>query len=211
MGRDPKDRVTAGQRAGLPLARAQRLAVETQKRAKRGRASVLYGVSLLGVAGLVGLGVMSTTSETVTGTAPSVATAAPVPSQPTVASAQTPATVAPSAPIVVTLPVDPANPTCVQMVETHLNTLYRTSAEDADWTGRQDAVATLIQAALDCDDTSLKITGSLELAGTNLADIRVRWGREDWTLDLAMVDIVGPGAVTDAAEMSNDSFEFVVR
>ncbi|MEO0918325.1 MAG: hypothetical protein AAFY31_15290 [Pseudomonadota bacterium] len=228
MTSNVKDRATAGQRAGLPLARAQRLTAETQKRARKGSAGLLYGVGILGVAGLVAFGVSSEQNSTSTQTA---AIQTPLPEQPaigaadatppSVTSAQTAGVVqaaVPSSeaalaasPTVTSLPIDVSHPACVQSVETRLNTLHEMTANQTHWSQQQNALSDLVQAALDCNDTRLKIVGSIELIGTNMADVRVRWDRNNWTLDLNMIDNIEQQAALSATGITDDAVEFVIR
>lgn len=205
-------------RAGLPLARAQRLAAEADSRARKGKANVLYGIGVLGVAALVGAGMMSreagfeTTAnaseqtraeEPIVAAAPSQPETLPVPK----AVAQPESQTAPVVPA--SISVDRTQPQCVQAIETRLDALYQLGATGKP--GVESAIRGLVQTALDCDNTQLRITGSMELIGTGLADVRVRWGRADWLLDLAMVETADRQATPPAAIINDSSVEFVIR
>lgn len=235
MAKAPASLAKEGRRAGLPLARAQRLAAETERRAGKGRAGVYGAVGVLSVAGLVVFGLMSDASNdrsaavtpSVASVAPplvaeprqSASTAAVIPSESTptpqvpVASSTARDTVSGAAePMRLTsVPVNASNPACVQAVETRLSALYQVSDKGNEWAGLEEAIGNLVQAALDCDDAQLRITGSMELAGTDLADIRVAWEREDWLLDLEMVDFADRTAALPAAKINEERIEFVIR
>ena len=213
-----QDNAKGNARAGLPLARAKRLAAETDRQARKGRVGVLYGFGLLGVAGLVGLGVMSSEPATQANGSVALATiaqapaAAAAPSLPDALPVAAPdPTPEPDQAVLTSIPVDPTQPACVQAVETRLDALYQMSRAEADASGVEGAMQGLVQAALDCDKTQLRITGSMELIGTNLADIRVRWGRANRLLDLAMVEIADRQAERPVADIGDDLVEFVVR
>lgn len=222
------DRATAGQRAGLPLARAQRLAVETRKGARKGSTGLLYGVALLGVSALVGFGLVT---EQASPPSSAVASQTTLPEQPLIASpvgsaiadsavaatetasARVPQLepVAAVQPQTVSLPIDSNHPACVQSVETRLNTLHETTVTKAHWSTQQSALSDLVQSALDCNEARLKIRGSIELIGTNMADVSVRWDRNSWTLDLNMIDNIEEQAALSAPGITDDAVEFVIR
>lgn len=222
------DRATAGQRAGLPLARAQRLAVETKEAAHKGSAGLLYGVSLLGVSALVGFGLVTEQDSAPASVAANQTT---LPEQPFIespigyaiadsavgaakiatASVSQLEPVAAVEPQTVFLPVDSSHPACVQSVEARLNTLHKATLSEAHWSKQQSALSDLVQSALDCNEARLKIRGSIELIGTNMADVSVRWDRNSWTLDLNMIDNIEEQAALTTPGITDDAVEFVIR
>lgn len=228
MTRNVTDRTTAGQRAGLPLARAQRLAAETQKRAGKGSASLLYGLALLGVSGLVGFGLFTEQSSVPSSV---VATQTALPEQPLIASPTAPAMAEVSVPVAeivsaavkplemeksaepqaVSLPINSSHPACVQSVETRLNILHETTVSNAHWSKQQSTLSDLVQSVLDCNETRLKIRGSMELIGTDMADVRVRWDLKNWTLDLNMIDNIEQHPALSTSDTTDGTVEFVIR
>ncbi len=219
-----KDRVTAGQRAGLPLARAQRLTAETQKRARRGGTGVLYGIGIFSVAGLVGFGVMTgqapdpvqvaslqTSASDAAFDAPTTITASDTVVDAIASVADAPNEFVPEAPVTTSIPIDQNDPACVRSVETRLNSLHEMAVTDVHWSRQQDALSNLVQAALDCSETRLKIVGSIELIGTDMADVRVRWDRNNWTLDLNMIDNIEQQSALASPGITEQAVEFVIR
>ena len=93
------------------------------------------------------------------------------------------ASVASAAPL---LP-SPDAPDCVQAVESRLGSLSLSAQQMVPWIDLQDELGTLVQSTLDCDAAGVQIVGSLALAATEFADIRLRWDREAYILELATV------------------------
>ncbi|MEO1678364.1 MAG: hypothetical protein AAFU80_09420 [Pseudomonadota bacterium] len=104
-----------------------------------------------------------------------------------------------------------ALPDCVQSIEDKVASLRSATSGDDAWAAQQGNVAALVQATLDCSHAQLEIAGSLELLGTDLADLRISWDREDWNLDLAMID--GLGQLEAGPDPASDAttIQFVIR
>ncbi|WP_299890466.1 hypothetical protein [uncultured Ruegeria sp.] len=238
-----------GKRAGLPLARANRLA-ETAE-AKRGRApSMIVATGLLTVAAIVSVGVMpantalSTAFDALHGEA--VSTSLETPKRPkqrphntventplnpetvtetaatpsatdmdllpdVIAKTEPPAQPVLEEPVQVVASINPAAPYCIQMIQSRVAALHYVTQTASDWDSRQQDVSRLVQSTLDCSQAGLQIAGSLELAGTGIADLRVRWNLETWTLHLAVVDSAYSESGVQLAGVSDQSIEFVVQ
>lgn len=82
---------------------------------------------------------------------------------------------------------NPDAPYCIRMIETHLGALGSSSSEDTPWTDLRSDLGRLVQNALDCPDAGVQIVGSLALASTDIADMRLRWDRSEQVLELATV------------------------
>lgn len=233
-----------GKRAGLPLARANRLAESAE--AKKGRGpTFIVATGLLTVAAIVSLGV--TPGNTAldkffnisdsSGAAPvldvskrpiaraePVAEPAPVMEQTTAAAVEAPVETA-SVVEAIEPPAESAkegrllamvgdnsnDPYCIQRIESRLVSLHAATRSGPEWNNRVNDVSQLVQTTLDCSHAGLQVIGSLELAGTGIADLRVSWNLETWTLDLAVVDSTNRDADLQVASASDQSIEFVVQ
>lgn len=228
-----------GRRAGMPLARAQRL-VEHTNEARGGMSKAIVGLGIVSVGTLIGVGLMegersganaavgdaaiaSAPQPAAPGTPPveqeAIATlpaapeADPLPmSAPDPApSSQSEGTVVASLEEPAVAAIEPSGPYCIQVIETQLLDLRASAANDAAWDAKQDDVAQLVQSALDCREAGLEITGSLELIDTPVADLKVTWDRDAWSLALVMIDSAEPTDPTPSESDSGRSIEFVVR
>ncbi|MEO0669547.1 MAG: hypothetical protein AAFZ99_16665 [Pseudomonadota bacterium] len=103
--------------------------------------------------------------------------------EPTATPTQPVAALASAAPL---LP-SPDAPACVQAVESRLGSLSLSAQQMVPWIDLQDELGTLVQSTLDCDAAGVQIVGSLALAATEFADIRLRWDRDAYILELATV------------------------
>ena len=190
-------------RAGVPLARAERLAAQTSSTSGgKGKLALLAGV--LGLA-VVGVAVFSLSPESTAPTSQTVADsrqaavtpAAPVTDiNPTVAvdpDPAPPASTAPSpaqaAPTVAPVEQRVTQAACITAIEANLLALRDKSllATSAPWPGKQDEINTLVQYVLDCSDGSIEMIGSMELVGSGLANLLVSWDRFAFTLQLRTV------------------------
>jgi len=240
-----------GKRAGLPLARARRLAENAESKMGRGP-SVVVATGLLSVAAIVAVGVMPgntarnldidsvaavtdqasvpapnssrrpvqrpeiTAEVTTPKPAETADQATEIPANPT---AQAPVTVSVDPPAQPVPEVEAAveanststDPYCIQMIRAKVVSLQADTHAGSGWDSHQHNVSQLVQSTLDCSHAGLQVTGSLELAGTGIADLRVRWNLDSWTLDLAVVDSNTPEADLQLAGDPDQSIEFVVQ
>ena len=208
-------------RAGIPLARAERLKKQTDNLAKRPGGGVL-GLSTLAVAGVLAAGVIAPRDvnsasvgaffedfqlrqEAGVGDTPSlgrrasdrtfgVDTAKPeVDEGQKVASLQSDVTVVsdvqPAEPVVekALFDVNVNAAYCVRMVAAQIQSLSLSAERDLPWMDMQDDIGRLVQTALDCPASGVQILGSLDLAATDIADMRLRWDRDAYVLELATV------------------------
>lgn len=229
-----------GRRAGVSLARAQRLAGKTSS-AGTTPSRVYVSLGILAIGGFVGYGLYASentsehpilqagaaevTEAPVSGSAPNALALAlstppamadtssePLPSpelQPIEEALEVADT--PDSPIPADSEVVVALPDCVQSIEDKVASLRSATSGDDAWAAQQGNVAALVQATLDCSHAQLEIAGSLELLGTDLADLRISWDREDWNLDLAMID--GLGQLEAGPDPASDAttIQFVIR
>lgn len=219
-----------GRRAGVSLARAQRLAGKTST-ADSVAPRLYVGVGALAIVGLVGYGIYEGTQASAapdsnliasisTGTpadvtAPIAGAASSAPAYALVEGAEavvspTSAPV-PDAPVAQPREIVAAVPGCVETIERKIDVIRSAAAGENDWNVQQENVTALVQATLDCSDAQLEIAGSLELLGTDLADLRIRWDREDWNLDLAMIDGADLPGEEAAADPEAKTIQFVIR
>lgn len=229
-----------GRRAGVSLARAQRLAGKTNA-ADSTSPRIYVGLGVAAIAGLVGYGLYapndasaSLLSQTDTGFEPQIA--APVPGPAASASNVADLTDAPAPNAVRSPDTEPfrtaslgetsnapqpsalapreivvAVPDCVRSIDERVEMLRSTASENDDWSEQQDNVTALVQATLDCSHAQLEIAGSLELLGTDLADLRIRWNRDDWNLDLAMIDSFSQSEAGPDPASDPSTIQFVIR
>jgi hypothetical protein len=241
MARGKKAELPSQGRAGMSMARAERLVAKTQTRANKS-SRVFVALGLATVAGMTAYGVLGAK-----GNGPAQGMQAYAASEPDVAIAPVPATVemsaqptlpAGTAEVEATLamvrdadlagadvPVDaipetsppaPAENTiasaeCVDVIEGLLVSLRTSAAADGSWTTQQDGLTRLVQATLDCEGAGFRIAGSLELVGSGIADLKVHWDREGKVLDLAMIDRTEGSVVEEAAVLDDTSIQFVIR
>lgn len=216
-------------RAGMPLARAQRLAARTGgTSAATPRAYLALGI--LSVAAIIGLGAAqgippaagpadATPLPAPVAGVPAPTEEAPAPPAATIVAAADPASglvqvaadpaegtvQAAAGPVVIAAPAA-TMAGCVGAIDGRVG-LLRASA-GTGWSAQRDGVLELLQSALDCRDARLEIAGSLELLGSDLADLRVRWNAAERALNLAVVDRT---ATPPAAVAEGDAIEFVIR
>lgn len=200
----------SGQRAGLPLARAQRLAAKVDRQsAAAPRAFLILGfltVATIGAAAVFPVGGIDFGSFLNAEKAEAVPEATAV-SQ-VANDIQAEANV--DTPVIIDDLNVPVATACVQAIESQLaklQTVALTKEQPADY--RQ--VGVLVQNAFDCSDASLKIDGSLELLGTGMANLRVQWNRVDRALHLSMIDQSATAPVADPAVAEGRAIEFVLR
>jgi hypothetical protein len=210
-----------GQRAGLSVARAQRLSAKTAAPEGQG-GRVLAGLGFLAIAGLVGLGILFVNApEAVTEvaaaeaapTAPeAIAAALPKPEP---AAVEMPVAVAAAEPIAaaeaIPEPLPVAAAPCVQTIEALLASLGTAASKDERWSAHEGDLNQLVQATLDCEDAGFRVAGSLELVGSGLADLKVRWDRKEKILDLAMVDRPADASARPPVRLDEAGVEFVIR
>ncbi|MEL6585407.1 MAG: hypothetical protein AAFY65_02535 [Pseudomonadota bacterium] len=209
MATSPDTDATVRPRAGMPLARAQRISARADT-TRSTRSRPLIGLALVGAGAVTAI----------------LFAADPAPDQPAMAGsapvASAPAAAPPSEEGVPTQVVEtaavPARPRtralvvpCVYDIEQSFEALHLLAAQSPDWDIRRDGIATLMQHAVDCGAASLNVTGSLELAMTDIADLRIRWDRKAARLDLAVID--GTDITAEMAVFSDDGrpIELVLR
>ena len=233
-----KNRLPSGVRAGMTLARAERLATKAGEGGGRA-AQISVALGALMVVGMAAYGVLGTearTSEAVAGLAagPEVAAAESsvdvgklALSAPAGESDTPPALAAPAAGSVElasagaeagALALDPAPELavaaalpCVQRIEGLLVSLHDSVATDGSWDRQQLGVTELVQATLDCDAAGFQVAGSLELLGSGLADLKVEWDRDAKVLGLAMIDRAEASAVETTMARDDKTIKFVIR
>lgn len=194
----------SGARAGVPLARAQRLAarVERPRRRRRVWPILALALALPGFAGAVAL--------MPEGLPLDVGGPARIAAVTDTALAPDPLTDLPRLPErrpdlrALVIP-------CVARVEARLADLHATAQTEEARAARQDGLSRLVQATLDCRAAGLEIEGSLELAEMGLADIRVTWQRDSSRLRLTVVDDVPAGGAQVAFSEDGLPVEFVIR
>ncbi|MGL4237588.1 hypothetical protein [Tabrizicola sp.] len=220
-------------RAGMPLARAERLAAKTETRSS---ASPRFYAALgfAAIAGLVGYGVVqnghdagmpelalavaktdaAAPAAAMSPEAPvSLATAAsPIEAMPTTEASAAPSEALP----MVASAAEPstavaASASCLDTIEGLLASLQSAAATDGRWATQQDGLGKLVQATLDCEEADFRVAGSIELAGSGLADLKIRWDRESKVLDLAMIDSFAEPPTQEPASSDDQAIEFVIR
>ena len=201
-----------GHRAGVPLARAHRLASQAEKTSKD-RSWVLSFLGLATVGALVAYGIYGQSVPSASAAEvrpqavqPVVAASAPDPA-PDAAPEVTAAQIAPLAPVV---EASASAPVCINTIQTKVEALQVSVMIDTD-AAHQDAVAELLQSTLDCESATLRIEGSLELFGSGLAALRVRWDSDVQRLDLAMIDTSAAATDLPVPEAGTQTIEFVIR
>ncbi len=212
MSAKSKKSLHAPQRAGIPLARANRLREQTQILARRPAGGVL-GLSTIAVIGLVAVGTLAPGGAPTAQAKEYIAVVRDVIPEPVRTAVlgedkmQEVAT-APSPRQVETQQVRPATaprptmakpetaavaevrsgaPYCIRMIDPHLGALTSDVDGGAPWTELKDDLGRLVQNALDCPEAGVQIVGSLSLAATDIADMRLRWDRAENSLELATV------------------------
>ncbi len=196
-------------RAGLPLARAQRLAARTGSTSAGGPRAFL-ALGILSAGAIFAYGAMrpvgpAAVPAVFVAAADAAGSAAGAAAS---AAGERAAPAAALAPVEVAAPA--AMPACISTIEAQLDVL-RAAAAGTGWSSQQQNVSKLVQDTLDCSDAKLQIDGSLELIGSGLADLRVRWDRADWTLNLAMIELSAAPAATDGGVADGQAIEFVIR
>ncbi|MBM7069851.1 hypothetical protein [Actibacterium sp. 188UL27-1] len=234
----PKGKVGVGRsrRAGVPLARANRLAEKTAgKAAPRGMwllAATLSGAVAIAIVAFGFLASDNASPTTVTEVTSPAKAAAAVSSvaaskDTDVQPDQAPPAEGTAQARVERPPTVKAEPqifraACVTAIEANLLALKEKSqiAASTPWPNKQDEIGTLIQYVLDCPDSSIDMVGSMELIGSGLADLLISWDRFAFTLELrtvprnalAAVEADDPAArETNYAEDNERRIRFLIR
>ncbi|SFS15312.1 hypothetical protein [Yoonia litorea] len=217
MVAEPKNHNAGRARAGVPLARAQRLAKQAEARSANRKSAAPAVVGILAVT-LLGIGGYFYSSG-----APSAAAAlgdaqeggavspiiqepentqavalndTAVPEPVAAPFATEPAT-AVVAPAIQTVPERqvfaprPVLPPCVNAVERHLTNLYRADVTGTQWDTKRQHIRDTVQAVLDCELATFTLDGDFDLAATALADLQVSWNRSAASLSLAVIESTG--------------------
>ncbi|PJI91532.1 hypothetical protein BC777_0361 [Yoonia maricola] len=220
---------TARARAGVPLARAQRLAEKADAKSRSDKSflpliSAILGLAVLGTAGYFYSG--SGVSPAVDAAKVSVVSSADTADQSAVLNAspleetveRTVAAV-PEKPEAVVANVDPTAPLaprpalapCVQSVEQQLFSLHNANDQGAVWDVKRQHIRDAVQSVLDCDVASFDLTGDFELAASDLADLQINWDRSAANLKLTVVDSVAPAAQDVAYTDDGQPIAFIVN
>lgn len=197
---------TARGRAGVPLARAQRLAQKADaKNQQSGSRLPLVGLFVV-VALLGGAGFYYT--EMPQEPAPVVATTAPAPVAAAVAQINDDvvaidtgvATQEQSTDVAAGLdqtPVLAPRPVlapCVRTIEQRLLSLHDADNQNMEWNVKRQRIRDTVQSVLDCELADFDLTGDFELASSDLADLQVVWDRSAANLKLTIVDSIALSA-----------------
>jgi hypothetical protein len=239
MGSGKKPEHLPSGRAGLSMARAERLVAKTQIRGTRSpQAFVALGLAT--VAGMTAYGVLSgtgldrgedvmvfaTAEAGAVAPAASIVTTATVPLETTVPTGRAVASAVDAEAVVQTSAAPEENPAaivasadsptvstgCIDQIEDLLVSLQSSATVADSWSTQQDGLTSLVQATLDCESAGFRVAGSLELLGSGLADLKVHWDRESKVLDLAMIDRTdAPIAANDISSTDASSIEFLIR
>ncbi len=221
---------TARGRAGVPLARAQRLAQKADAKTQKGGSGLPLVSLLLAVAVLGGAGYFY--SGTIQEPAPLVSVAAPEPAPAAVANPEAEVVQASSGDAVAEPDIEvstpstelvalfedapqlaprPVLPPCVRTVEERLLGLYNTNSQNAEWDVKRQLVRDAVQSVLDCDQASFGVVGDFELASSDLADLQVNWDRSAANLTLTVVDSVVPSADQAVYTTDGQPITFIVN
>ena len=182
-------------RAGVPLARAQRLKKQANAN-KSGRGPLIgVGVALLaGLAAFAALGPGTEPEATVTAAveqpeAP-VTAAVEQPVEPAEAPARAAAiaTEPVLSPAATSVPRDTALPRCIAGIETQLNDVFAQRGDDHAWPVKQQGLSSLVQAGLNCELAMVEMIGSFDVAQSELGSVHVKWNRDTRALRIAVVD-----------------------
>ena len=78
---------------------------------------------------------------------------------------------------------------CIAAIEAQLDVLAAKSegAEASAWTDKEEEIGTLMQYVLDCPDAGIEINGNVELVAKDIADLFIRWDRFGRSLKLNTV------------------------
>jgi len=173
------------ERAGLPLARAQRLNRQSGAAKKNGRA-ILFAVA----AGVVFAGgvvaVLSGGPDAMPQTAPvevASTTNADVeePTAPEAVQFTKPVTVTyGAAPVVAS--------SCLGRLERALGDVYDLRGAENTWPAKQEGLRSLLQTGLGCDDARVEMSGNFEIARGDLGSVSVKWNPVNRVLRLTVVD-----------------------
>lgn len=137
----------------------------------------------------------------------------PSPEAPVVAVVSTPAPVATPSPIRTPAPTSErvlASAGCEASIAIELAEIYdAVAAVEASWDSHRAPFHGLVQKVLNCPETGLDVTGSLDLVDQNLADLKVSWDGEAGNLNLRAIGVGAPAQDTDATGPYN--LNFVLR
>ncbi|MEL6839821.1 MAG: hypothetical protein AAFP85_11060 [Pseudomonadota bacterium] len=214
----------ARNRAGMPLARAQRLSDKAASKERSTSSSTLLVV--LAIVATIGGGVVFVNSSA---QAPEAAvqdiTIAALPqvtgdtnaviSDVQTASAETPPPT--QAPVDITEEPAPSfapRPTlspCFERVEDHLTALYRADIQSLAWEVKRDRIRAAAQTALNCEGAGVSFAGDFELTATDFADLRVQWDRTAGHLAFTIVDSMAPEASDVVLTDDGQPIAFIVH
>lgn len=184
-------------RAGLPLARAQRLHAQT---ARIGRFSALRttAVSLVAIGAVVVFGAFPAASARVQSVILAASNGTPLAQlagdlvqplpqdAPTEVASAEPVVTEDIAPEAILFDANADAPACIVGIEQALADMV--SRADASWSDNQETIDAIVQRGVDCPQAGVRIAGSLELAQTGFADLRLQWDRATWVINLTTVD-----------------------
>lgn len=226
----PQNETAARGRAGVPLARAQRLNEKATAQADRGPSTALpvaiSGIALIGVLAFFTMGQSSSPSDvSVTPVGAVKATAQELPQDPTPEIAPAPLeTASVAVPDVMRFasavdaaaeaPAQSARPRlapCIETIEVTLRRLEAVNAQGLDWEAKQLHIQDMAQAGLNCHLAIVQLDGDVELAKSDLADLRVRWDRDSAVLELTIVDSFGDDLHKVAYTDDGQPIEFIVH
>ena len=194
----PQIQEGARNRAGMPLARAQRLtdrAGETQRKPK----SPWIFAAILAVAvaggGIYVLIEQAQLRDIPADAATSIAApTVPATIEPTQSPASSQSTTGTTATGGTALAPRPALSRCMAQIESHLTALQTASATAQPWDTKRTHIRSAAQTALNCDTAGVTFEGDFELAASDFADLQVTWDRATGRLAFTIVDSVPPGA-----------------
>jgi hypothetical protein len=204
---------TARGRAGVPLARAQRLAQKADAKSKQSRSrlpfvSLFLAVVVLGSAGFYYTEIAQKPAPIAAFVAPESASAAVANPSVEVAQINDGSAVIDTdianqeqsidevVPFVETpqFAPRPVLAPCVRTIEQRLQSLYDVDDQNAEWDVKRRHIRDAVQSVLDCDQATFEVTGDFELASSDLADLQVVWDRSAANLKLTIVDSIPPSA-----------------
>ncbi|NNE89049.1 MAG: hypothetical protein HKN27_13320 [Silicimonas sp.] len=220
MGANPHNDGKARGRAGVPLARAQRLSQKAVAKGESGKLPVLpIIVAAIGFSGFVGYTSVSafrTTDEPAvvveqkTQPAKPAFVATPV-TAPAKVAEDVPWSAQASSKVVPVSVVRPRLAPCLASIEFRLRLLQTANANNEPWSAKKDYIQSVAQSVLDCDQATIQLDGAVELAASDFADLRVRWDRNAAVLDLTIVDSVPADMYQVAFSDDGQPVEFLVH
>ncbi|MDX8346853.1 hypothetical protein SLH49_02535 [Cognatiyoonia sp. IB215446] len=202
----------ARNRAGMSLARAQRLSDKAKSTERSGATPkvLLFGVALAALGG-VGFLLQSNLGTPAVDTAEIIATdavAAPAIEDIQITSAQE--AVAEEIPAETFAP-RPILAPCIARIENDLTALQQADAQAMAWEIKRARIRTAAQSVLNCELAGVSFEGDFELTATDFADLHVAWDRTDGHLTFTIVDSVAPEDSPLVLTEDGQPIEFIVH